>query len=625
MLEKNTNKATRSYAFDSLREALYHQNTIGGTINKLSQHYDESVDEYDEEGELTAINYIKKETDKKYYCLTVSKTAELTNGYIYIKELLLQQHNFRMLNDYNKLIDNDINVYSVKTDAFVIRKEHLRKARNQLNFNEHIGGWRHEKGKKIIYQTDPWTQKPNELIDIPVFKNQTLEITDEWNTEEVAKTIIKNNPLMIRSKYAGGGKSHIAKHFGKLGYKTLFVVPQIQLSQNMDDYATTTNKFFSIPVGDGEQLAYFDHTPYNVIVFDEIYMNGINVLNRIREFVNNNPDKIIIGAGDVKQLPPIEDLTNTRQPDEYADECINQIFKYNIFLQICKRLGAKNDPKAEKNRETLNNMYDDMWLNKLEINDFVHKYFKTTDNPMASERNIAYTNIRCLNVSNYIREQLGKKDKYEVGETLICRIYYKNTKGVKFNVNYRFKIISIKGNEFMLENIKTKQQYHTYLNVIDKHFRYDYCTTCHSAQGASINGKITIREWDKTHLVSREWLWCALTRSTDFNNVMFFEGITNEDSLAEEALKRYFTNKIKNYKQQDEKGNREIDESRYLTVKWFMKRVRGNCCNCGCPYEFDYKNGWLMSNMTAQRKNNEDAHHKENCEAWCKLCNCSAK
>ena len=74
-----------------------------------------------------------------------------------------------MLNDYNKLIDNDINVYSVKTDAFVIRKEHLRKARNQLNFNEHIGGWRHEKGKKIIYQTDPWTQKPNELIDIPVF------------------------------------------------------------------------------------------------------------------------------------------------------------------------------------------------------------------------------------------------------------------------------------------------------------------------------------------------------------------------------------------------------------------------------------------------------------------------
>ena len=38
---------------------------------------------------------------------------------------------------------------------------------------------------------------------------------------------------------------------------------------------------------------------------------------------------------------------------------------------------------------------------------------------MASEKNIAYTNIRCQYVSNYIRSNLGQTDKYEVGETLI--------------------------------------------------------------------------------------------------------------------------------------------------------------------------------------------------------------
>ena len=138
--------------------------------------------------------------------------------------------------------------------------------------------------------------------------------------------------MMIRSKYAGGGKSHIAKHFSKLGYKTLFVVPQNSLSQNIDDDAVTTNKFFAIPVGDGEKLPEFDHSSYNCIVFDEICMNGTHILNRIREFakqfstaefVKRNPNKVIIGAGDVKQLPPIEDLTNTRKHDEYADECIN--------------------------------------------------------------------------------------------------------------------------------------------------------------------------------------------------------------------------------------------------------------------------------------------------------------
>ena len=134
----------------------------------------------------------------------------------------------------------------------------------------------------------------NTLMPIPVVKNDTLSIEGEWDTKQIAEDIVKHNPLMIRSKYAGGGKSHIAKCFSKLGYKTLFVVPQNNLSQNIPDDAVTTNKFFSIPVGDGGKLPEFDHSQYNVIVFDEIYMNGLRVLNCIRGFVNNNPDKIII-------------------------------------------------------------------------------------------------------------------------------------------------------------------------------------------------------------------------------------------------------------------------------------------------------------------------------------------
>ena len=189
------------------------------------------------------------------------------------------------------------------------------------------------------------------MILIPVFSNETRPIENERDTESIAKDIVANNPIMIRSKYAGGGTSHIAKHFSKLGYNTLFVVPQNSLSQNIEDDAVTTNKFFAIPVGDGEKLPEFDHSSYNCIVFDEIYMNGTHILNRIREFLKRNPNKTIIGAGAVKQLPPIEDLTNTRKPDEYADECMNQIFKHNVMHTICKRLGQQGDPTAEANRK----------------------------------------------------------------------------------------------------------------------------------------------------------------------------------------------------------------------------------------------------------------------------------
>jgi transcription elongation factor S-II len=43
----------------------------------------------------------------------------------YIKELLLQRHSFKMYTDYQSLIENGIEVFSVKTDAFTIKPEDL--------------------------------------------------------------------------------------------------------------------------------------------------------------------------------------------------------------------------------------------------------------------------------------------------------------------------------------------------------------------------------------------------------------------------------------------------------------------------------------------------------------------
>ena len=281
---------------------------MGGKINKITA-YDLETD---------------KELDRKYYCLTVTDRVALRNGYTDIKELLLQIHNHKIQEGYNKLVNNGVDLWGIKTDAFVIRHKHLNKAKKAIVFNKNIGGWRHENGKSIVPPTEQHWQKENTLTTlgrasralatIPEYTNETLEIKDEWDTESIAKQITQHSPLIIRSKYAGGGKSHIAKHFSKLDYKTLFVVPQNSLSQNRDDEAITTNKFFAIPVGDGEKLPEFDHSKFNCIVFDEICMNSLYILNRIREFVKNHPDKIVIGAGDVKQLPPIEDLTSTRKP-----------------------------------------------------------------------------------------------------------------------------------------------------------------------------------------------------------------------------------------------------------------------------------------------------------------------
>ena len=151
LLEKSTNTSSKSYTFNSLREALYYQNLVGGKINKLSVEKPELVEDDEEE---EAWKTVYTELDEKYYCLTVSDRVTLRNGIIYIKELLLQYHNFKMYQDYLKLIDNNVDVWSVKTDAFVIRREHLRRAKKTLDFNEEIGGWRHEKGKQLLEPSD---------------------------------------------------------------------------------------------------------------------------------------------------------------------------------------------------------------------------------------------------------------------------------------------------------------------------------------------------------------------------------------------------------------------------------------------------------------------------------------
>ena len=55
-----------------------------------------------------------------------------------------------MYSDYNKLVDNDIKIYSVKSDALTISNDNVERGKTLLNFHNDIGGWRLAKRKNII-------------------------------------------------------------------------------------------------------------------------------------------------------------------------------------------------------------------------------------------------------------------------------------------------------------------------------------------------------------------------------------------------------------------------------------------------------------------------------------------
>ena len=74
----------------------------------------------------------------------MTNKQDLTNGFRYIKELLMQRLNSNMHKDYKTLKDSNINVRSVKTDAFIIDMKNLDKAKTFIKFSTKRGRWRAE-------------------------------------------------------------------------------------------------------------------------------------------------------------------------------------------------------------------------------------------------------------------------------------------------------------------------------------------------------------------------------------------------------------------------------------------------------------------------------------------------
>ena len=91
------------------------------------------------------------------------------------------------------------------------------------------------------------------------------------------------------------------------------------------------------------------------------------------------------------------------------------------------------------------------------IRNVIEKYFGWSEGNEICENNIAFTNNTCKKDSKKIRDMKGIKDEYIIGEEVICRKYIK-TKGKKFNVNIKFKIYDIKGDDFILENVATGER-----------------------------------------------------------------------------------------------------------------------------------------------------------------------
>ena len=626
LLEKQTNTAKKSIVFSKMIDAFYYQEKYGGDISIITETKwdgevyddDDCLIERDDKGNIIEKEVEEKECakivdERKHYVLNISDTKTLMNGYRFIKELILQHHNHDMNEAYETLMRDGVKVYSVKTDAFVIDKCNLGKAKEVLKFGSGIGEWRWS--DKFNFPSKVFSKQPSVLCGITEYENKTGDVKDEWNTDEIIdEHILTEKRLMIRGDVPGTGQSFICKHLQARNYKVLFVVPTNNLKQECGAEAMTINKFFGISYGD-ERLEKFDYSNVDVIVFDEIYFHSVGKLALIWDFVRNNPDKIVVATGDTKQLKNPEKLSNVFGFEEYANHCIDLIFKNNIMLYECKRL------KSEEDRQKLYDIKDMFFKKNEPILNIIEKYFGWSDGSEICENNIAFTNHTCKEVSMRIRQMKGIEDEYVVGEEVICRKYIK-TKGKKFNVNCKFRIVNIVGNDVVLENVATDEKQKIELKLLRKHFIYAYCYTCHSKQGCSVDDDIVIYDWSKW-CCCRNWYWTSLTQCRDLNRVKFYKYDADDNAMSKLRVETYFKNKIMNYEEQDKKAGRDVEDGDYVDVDFLMNLMNTQCENCNEPLVIDFEDGRIVSNITCQRVNNELGHFKDNCIGLCVQCNCA--
>ena len=76
----------------------------------------------------------------------------------------------------------------------------------------------------------------------------------------------------------------------------------------------------------------FDDSTFDVIVFDEIYLNDLPFLSKIYKYINNHPEKIILATGDTFQNDPVMPLSSRFEHEPYAEHIMSILFSNQMFF-----------------------------------------------------------------------------------------------------------------------------------------------------------------------------------------------------------------------------------------------------------------------------------------------------
>lgn len=533
-LRPNNTKAIIKELFDSdldiMNKKILMNSVIGYTAKSINHKEKSRLFKSDQE----AYQYSKDNKAERvaitddYICTIQRAKKQLTEGFYPIQLFVYDIMRMKIYKLCKQLTEKGITPIAVKTDCVYVDTNtdyKSFKVNKKGSTFEDIGTLRLDEDGEIPKKYKNFVE--NEILKFPLYSSQkTIELKDEYDEHEIANTILKYKRLIILADVPGAGKTQACKIFSKINHKkTLFVTPtnNLALSLKKDGFdSITLCSFLGIRFADaietGNNKVNID--AYDCIVFDEIYNYSTFYLQCISNFMESHSELHFLATGDPHQNPPIETL-NMKNPKKYYQKIVNKLFSCKLILKVNKRLAN------EKDKETLLSIRHKVLETNKPLEEIAQEHFKIIRKlKYAKGMGVCYTNSSVDEYNKYIQSQQDYGDalyieyndmKFYKGYDMLCRKYHKE-QNIRLNVNYIYTLIDFDDKTMTLQDIYTNEQYKISRDLIYK-FRLTFAKTCHSAQGETLEGDITICDVNFKH-VNREWFWTAITRVTNFNNIL---------------------------------------------------------------------------------------------------------
>ena len=479
--------------------------------------------------------YVEGDGDNKIYMYGVNDNRQLQDNSLPIYLQILDESNIRL---YDMIKKSGGDCLYRKTDCALIFNP-----KNPLLLDDDWGGYSKEKYPKLIHvnKNDERKMKGMEIkkyLDNNIEnKWNKLEGDDSSDYEKILNHIEEKGGLMLLGR-AGCGKSYVIKNIDKMYKEQGKEVAKIAFTNiaSLNIGGTTIHKFLKLnEKGDllTSRIKKIKET-ISMIIIDEISMVSSFLWRRLYHLKDMTGIPFLL-VGDFRQIPPVEDMVyedyknhptlKSLGSNSYVE--LEKIHRYDTKLaEYTKDLdGMMNIKKSDFKRKI--GVVNICYLNKTrkKINALINNKLRPQENFLISPKeewkdNKKFSKEQNLKCKKEFDENNQSQDIFIYENMpMIARM---NDKEDMCN-NEKFIVKSITNETITLSSQRPDEDGEEYEHIIEKELHEIqkyllccYCMTTHKSQGITIDGAVSIHDWD---LMDKKLRYTAITRVKKFENI----------------------------------------------------------------------------------------------------------